>query len=235
MNCILCERITRHQMSCCQKPLCSGCLLQTFQGDHTTCAHCRSALNMEELISNNYCDRCDANTLIYCSQCGCYLCDGCWDIIHSGRKLSLHQKGTQIIDKKPLYEALALNAHNMNLVQKDIDSLHPESINKTPTLRRMVEGQIEQEFNRLYELLCVRRTEAFKLVDERAMEATVMLKTEYVDYQKAQSDLQTQILDGSELQTNISPYVSKVKFEFNITHREIAPLIETVDLKGTYY
>jgi hypothetical protein len=184
-------------------------------------------------MTNNYCDRCDATTLTYCSQCACYLCEGCWNIIHSGRKLSLHQKGTNVVDKKPLYDALALNVKNMNLVQKDIDSLHPDSINKAPTLRRIIEGQIDQEFNRMYELLCMRRTEAFKLVDERATEAMMLLKTEYIEYQKVHNMLQTNILDGTEPKDMIIPYVSNMKFDFTITHEEVAPLLKTIS--GNYY
>lgn len=235
MNCILCDRTTAHRMPCCQKSLCSGCLLQTFEGEGTTCAHCRSVMNINSLINNNYCDRCDANTITYCSNCACYLCEGCWDIIHSGRKLSLHEKGTHVVDKKPLYEALELNVKNMIGVQKDLDSLDSKSINKIPTLRQMVEGQIDEEFNRIYELLCVRRAEAFKLVDQHATDLSQELKTTYGGYQKAHTSLQSHILDGTDPTLKVEPYMSNLNFEFSIMPQEIRPLLKPIVIKGNYY
>lgn len=186
-------------------------------------------------MDRNYCDRCDGNTYTYCEKCECYLCDGCWDIVHSGRKLSLHEKGTHVVDKSALYDALALSAHNINRIQKDIEALDPVSINKVPTLRGVLEDQIDAEFNRLYQVLCDRRMEAFKLVDQKASDLMVNLKSQGVEYQKIQSSLRTHILEGNPNKVVLDPYVSNIRFDFTVTHGMVAPLLELVTISGTYH
>jgi len=131
MSCIICYDVHTINLEC-KHDICIQCIMNIFDGfENTHCPVCNDTICMEDVIRYNPCFRCKNCSADYCSKCNAFLCNDCWEIIHSFKPLNLHLKSSYLGNKDRMKEILAelcLCNQDMKKIESDLSELNNENL-----------------------------------------------------------------------------------------------------------
>ena len=127
VSCIICDKPHAVVLQC-SHAMCVECILNVFDGyESTLCPVCRQCINMDAIIQVNPCARCKKCQSEYCQSCGNFLCDECWNVIHSFKPLNSHSKHFYSVDpnlRKNVLSKLESDLDDLKQIEMDLGNLN---------------------------------------------------------------------------------------------------------------
>lgn len=223
-ECIVCNN---HQVVplACSHHVCFPCIINMYTGFETTkCPVCPQMIDINCILDMTLCARCKNAKAHYCEQCGNFLCDNCWGVIHSFKPADKHEKKTFPVNRE-LRRALLDNIEKTQIdikhIDEDLSKLNNDGLKVVP-VKYIALQQVIKVYNEYHEQLNGQQRVIEAYIEEQTADKLTSLLSEKLKFRGHHEICKSKLYEHEDSELTVEPLPSyESRLEYDLVMKSI--------------